>query len=93
MESAAFSGSLDCLRYACENGASWSFFDFDEGFEIFDDGDEYWYGVTQYAAAMGWLDIVQYCLEHGAPWSPFTCEYAAKNNHLATLRYALANGA
>ena len=38
MESAAFSGSLDCLRYACENGASWSFFDFDEGFEIFDDG-------------------------------------------------------
>lgn len=38
MESAAFSGSLDCLRYACENGASWSFFDFDEGSEIFDDG-------------------------------------------------------
>ena len=93
MESAAFSGSLDCLRYACENGASWSFFDFDEGYEIFDDGDEYWYGVTQYAAAMGWLDIVQYCFEHGAPWSTFTCEYAAKNNHLAMLRYALANGA
>ena len=93
MESAAFSGSLDCLRYACENGASWSLFDFDEGFEIFDDGDEFWYGVTQYAAAMGWLDIVQYCFEHGAPWSTFTCEYAAKNNHLATLRYALANGA
>jgi len=93
MESAAFSGSLDCLRYACENGCTWSFFDFDNGCEIFDSGDVWWEGVTQYAAAMGWLDIVQYSFDHGAPWSRYTCEYAVKNGHLDVLRYALANGA
>jgi hypothetical protein len=93
MESAAFSGSLDCLRYACENGCTWSFFDFDHGWEIFDHGYEFWRGVTQYAAAMGYLEIVQYSLEHGAPWSRYTCEYAVKNGHLDILRYALANGA
>jgi hypothetical protein len=74
---AARGGRLEVLKWARENGCDWD-----------DDGCE-WNETASYAAAVsGDLEVIIWAYETGCPVSGYFCEAAAKEGHLAVLRWA-----
>jgi hypothetical protein len=98
---AVYTGSLECLKYAHENGCPW---DEDicriaarggylECLEYAHTHDCPWDKRTCASAAFfGHLECLKYAHEHGCPWNELTCEFAAAVGSLACLKYAHEHG-
>ena len=98
---AAYSGHLDCLKYAHENGCPW-----DEWTCIYaamnghldclkyahENGCPWTKDACHDTASNGHLDCLKYAHENGCPWDDETYVYAAENDHLDCLKYMHENG-
>ena len=74
---AVIHGSLQCLKWACENGCMKNTSDT---------------SCTELAAELGYLDILQYLHETGFRWHEHTMACALYKGYLACLKYAHENG-
>ena len=70
-------GSLECLRWARENGCEQCIFE-----HLF----------TETAASHGFLDVLKYLHQNGFFWDGCTIENALRGGHLDCLKFAHENG-
>ena len=93
--------SLECLKYAKENGCDWSIWTSADAAEnghleclkYLHENACPWHEYTcAYAAQNGHLECLKYLHENGCPWSTYTCSCATQYGHLECLKYAKDNG-
>jgi hypothetical protein len=98
---AACCGSLDCLRYAHENGCPWdaktTSWAANAGHldclkYAHENGCPWNTHTTDWAADGGHLDCLKYAHENGCPWSTTTTSRAAERRQLDCLYYAYEQG-